>query len=77
MVRVYRITSFEDCYINEQINPKYEEISIQEAWIDDQTPEEISNFIEKLRIEGAFDVSYQAINMKKIELDFLFKQSYQ
>ncbi|MBO6970829.1 MAG: nickel pincer cofactor biosynthesis protein LarC [Prochlorococcus marinus CUG1431] len=70
LVRVYRITSFEDCYINEQINPKYEEISIQEAWIDDQTPEEISNFIEKLRIEGAFDVSYQAINMKKNRIGF-------
>ena len=75
MVRVYKITSFEDSSINKQISPKCEEISIQEAWIDDQTPEDISNFVEKLRIEGAYDVSYQAINMKKIELDFLFKQS--
>ena len=75
LVRVYKITSFEDSYINQQVNPKYEEISIQEAWIDDQTSEDISNFVEKLRIEGAYDVSYQAVNMKKIELDFLFKQS--
>ena len=52
LVRVYKITSFEDSSINdnEQISPKCEEISIQEAWIDDQTPEDISNFVEKLRL---------------------------
>jgi len=72
LVRVYKITSFEDSSINdnEQISPKCEEISIQEAWIDDQTPEDISNFVEKLRIEGAYDVSFQAINMKKNRLGF-------
>ncbi len=70
LVRVYKISSFEDSYTNEQINPKCEEISVQEAWIDDQTPEDISNFVEKLRIEGAYDVSYQAINMKKNRIGF-------
>ena len=72
LVRVYKITSFEDSSINdnEPISPKCEEISIQEAWIDDQTPEDISNFVEKLRIEGAYDVSYQAINMKKNRIGF-------
>ena len=70
LVRVYRITSFEDSPINQQTNPKREEITIQEAWIDDQTPEDISNFVEKLRIEGAYDVSYQAINMKKNRIGF-------
>ncbi len=70
LVRVYKITSFEDSSINEEINPKCEEISIQEALIDDQTPEDISNFVETLRIEGAFDVSYQAINMKKNRIGF-------
>ena len=35
LVRVYKISSFEDSSIsdNEQISPKCEEISIQEAWI--------------------------------------------
>jgi hypothetical protein len=70
LVRVYKVTSFEDSSINEQINPKCEEISVQEAWIDDQTPEDVSNFVEKLRIEGAYDVSYQAINMKKNRIGF-------
>ena len=70
MVRVYKITSFEESSINVQNNPKCEMISIQESWIDDQTPEDISNFVEKLRIEGAYDVSYQAINMKKNRIGF-------
>ncbi len=72
LVRVYKITSFEDFSINDndQTSPKCEEISIQEAWIDDQSPEDISNFVEKLRIEGAYDVSYQAINMKKNRIGF-------
>ncbi|OUL44074.1 TIGR00299 family protein [Prochlorococcus sp. HOT_208_60] len=70
LVRVYKITSFEDSSNYEQINPKCEEISIQEAWIDDQTPEDISNFVEKLRIEGAYDVSFQSIYMKKNRIGF-------
>ena len=70
LVRVYKISSFEDSSTKIQNNPKCEEISIQEAWIDDQTPEDISNFVEKLRIEGAYDVSYQAINMKKNRIGF-------
>ena len=70
LVRVFKITSFEDSSFKKQINPKCEEVSVQEAWIDDQTPEDISNFVEKLRIEGAYDVSYQAINMKKNRIGF-------
>ena len=70
LVRVYKITSFEDSSTKKQINPKCEEVSVQEAWIDDQTPEDIANFVEKLRIEGAYDVSYQAINMKKNRIGF-------
>ena len=70
LVRVYKINSFENSSIHEQINPKCEEISVQEAWIDDQTSEDIVNFVEKLRIEGAYDVSYQAINMKKNRIGF-------
>jgi len=70
LVRVHKITVFNDSSIDNQINPKCEEISVQEAWIDDQTPEDISNFVEKLRVEGAYDVSYQAINMKKNRIGF-------
>ncbi len=70
LVRIYKINSYDGTSIDQQINPKCEEISVQEAWIDDQTSEDISNFVEKLRIEGAYDVSYQAINMKKNRIGF-------
>ena len=70
LVRVYKITLFDHTSLNQQINPRCEEISVQEAWIDDQTPEDVSNFLEKLRSEGAYDVSYQAINMKKNRIGF-------
>jgi len=73
LVRVYKISSFEGPYFNQQINPRCEEITVQEAWIDDQTPEDISNFVEKLKIEGAYDVSYKAINMKKNRIGFSIK----
>jgi len=70
LVRVYKITSLEDSSIKKHSNPICEKIIVQEAWIDDQTPEDVSNFVEKLRIEGAYDVSYQAINMKKNRIGF-------
>ena len=65
LVRVLKINSYDLNFANEQVNPRCEEIAVQEAWIDDQTPEDISNFLQKLRSEGAYDVSYQTINMKK------------
>ena len=50
--------------------PRYEEISIQEAFLDDQSSEEVSSFVEILREEGAYEVSYQIVNMKKNRLGF-------
>ncbi len=63
--RLLKIKSF-DAKTKQAINkPKFEQVTIQEAWIDDQSPEDISAFIEILRREGAYDVSSQSINMKK------------
>ena len=70
LVRVLKINSNDDNSIHHKISPRYEEISIQEAWIDDQTSEEIANFLEIFKQEGAYDVSYQTINMKKNRLGF-------
>ncbi len=70
LVRVLRINSFEKEITDQQINPKREEISLQEAWIDDQTPEDIQNFVEILRKAGAYDVSFRTINMKKNRIGF-------
>jgi len=52
--------------INENNNkPIYETIILQEAWIDDSTPEDIAVLIERLRIAGAIDVICHSVDMKK------------
>ena len=48
----------------------FEEISIQEAWLDDSTPEEIASFVEFMREGGVLDISYKSINMKKNRVGF-------
>ena len=70
LVRVLKINATNENLINKKISPRCEEISIQEALIDDQTSEEISNFIEIFKKEGAYDVSCQTINMKKNRVGF-------
>ena len=55
------------------MSPRYEEIAVQEAWIDDQTSEDVANFVQILRNEGAYDVSSQTINMKKNRIGFLIQ----
>ena len=70
LLRVMKIKTFDLCKKNYTVNPHLEEICIQEAWIDDQTPEEISSFIQILREAGAYDVAYQTINMKKDRTGF-------
>ncbi len=70
LVRILKINSSNENLIDKQISPRYEEISIQEALIDDQSSEEIANFLEIFRKNGAFDVSCQTINMKKNRIGF-------
>ena len=70
MVRILKINSSDENLIDQKISPRYEEICVQEAWIDDQTSEELANLIEQFRKEGAYDVSSQTINMKKNRIGF-------
>ncbi len=70
LVRVLKINTSDENLIDQKISPRYEEICVQEAWIDDQTSEELANLIEKFRKEGAYDVSSQTINMKKNRIGF-------
>ena len=70
LLRVIKINSNNENFINNKISPRYQEIVVQEAWIDDQTSEDIANFLEILRKEGAYDVSCQKINMKKSRIGF-------
>ncbi len=71
LTRVLKIKSLDqEQTFYENNSPKFENICIQEAWIDDQSSEEISSFVEMLRAEGALDVSFSAINMKKGRLGY-------
>ncbi len=70
LVRVLKINSNDENLIDQEISPRYEEICVQETWIDDQTSEEIANLLELFRKEGAYDVSSQTINMKKNRIGF-------
>ncbi len=67
---ILRISKINSCEIE---NPSYEEIYIQEAFIDDQSPEDIASFVEILIGSGAYDVVYQSINMKKNRIGFELK----
>ena len=70
LVRVLKINSDDENLIDQKISPRFEEICVQEAWIDDQSSEEIANLLELFRKEGAYDVSSQTINMKKNRIGF-------
>ncbi len=70
LVRVLKINSSNENLIGKKVSPRYEEISIQEALIDDQTSEEIANFLQIFRKNGAYDVSCQTVNMKKNRTGF-------
>ena len=70
LVRVLKINSYEENLKDKNISPRYEEICIQEVWIDDQSSEEIANLLELFRKEGAYDVSSQTIYMKKNRMGF-------
>ena len=45
--------------------PRWESLVVQEAWIDDATPEEVAVLANRLRDEGAIDVAVQPLLMKK------------
>ncbi len=70
LVRIFKINTSNKNLIDKKISPRYEEISIQEALIDDQSSEEIANLLEIFRKEGAYDVSSQVTNMKKNRTSF-------
>tara|TARA_Y100001970_G_scaffold200773_1_gene244238 strand:+ start:9454 stop:10686 length:1233 start_codon:yes stop_codon:yes gene_type:complete len=76
LTRILNISSFNRNLAlsdNKFNSPKFQEICIQEAWIDDQSSEDISSFVEILREKGALDVSYNPINMKKGRVGYSMK----
>ena len=47
------------------VGPRWESLVVQEAWIDDATPEEVAALANRLRDAGAIDVAVQPLLMKK------------
>ena len=45
--------------------PRWESLVVQEAWVDDATPEEVAALANRLRDAGAIDVAVQPLLMKK------------
>ena len=45
--------------------PRWESLVVQEAWVDDATPEEVASLANRLRDAGAIDVAVQPLLMKK------------
>ncbi len=70
ILRVLEINLPEDKKNHFNDSPVFEEISIQEAWIDDHSSEDVAFFIEFMRKEGVLDISYKTINMKKNRIGF-------
>ncbi len=52
-------------YLENNNNLLYETIFLQEAWIDDSTPEDVAILVERLRSVGAIDVVCSSVDMKK------------
>ena len=44
---------------------RWQPVVVQEAWIDDATPEDVAVFSDQLRAAGAFDVVSEQVQMKK------------
>ena len=51
--------------LEEGAGPRWESLVVQEAWIDDATPEEVAALAHRLRAAGAIDVAVQPLMMKK------------
>ena len=66
-LRAIMFSECENKFSNKEENnrPTYQLIVLQEAWIDDATPEDIAALIERLRGSGAIEVASQSIDMKK------------
>ncbi len=53
------------CSQPSELRPRWQRLVIQEAWIDDASPEDVAVLIQVLREGGAIDVASHPIQMKK------------
>ncbi|MAX89108.1 MAG: TIGR00299 family protein [Synechococcus sp. SAT82] len=50
---------------NSAIAPRWQPLVVQEAWIDDASPEDVALLVDQLRAGGAVDVACHPLQMKK------------
>ena len=51
--------------MNGDLSPRWQALVVQEAWIDDASPEDVALLLDQLRQAGAVDVACQSLLMKK------------
>ncbi|KGG16472.1 MULTISPECIES: nickel pincer cofactor biosynthesis protein LarC [unclassified Prochlorococcus] len=65
-LRVYLLENYDSELVSNSLNcARYEEVILQESWIDDSSAEDTSTLIDELRNSGALEVSSHSIQMKK------------
>ena len=66
LVRLILDTADQDSAYQESTDaPRWQSLVVQEAWLDDATPEDLALLMERLREAGAVDVAAHSLVMKK------------
>ncbi|WP_320676406.1 LarC family nickel insertion protein [Prochlorococcus sp. MIT 1300] len=66
LLRVYELDDLSLTPVDgEKVGLSWQPLVVQEAWIDDSTPEDLTIFIDQLKKAGAIDVACHPIQMKK------------
>ena len=60
-----RLCLSHDSSCDAALAPRWQPLVVQEAWIDDASPEDIALLLDQLRAGGALDVACQPLQMKK------------
>ena len=63
LLRIFKLKSNQEC--TKSSNISWQNLIVQEAWIDDASAEDIANFCNQLRDSGAIEVVTQSVQMKK------------
>ena len=60
-----RLCLSQDDRLNSAVAPRWQPLVVQEAWIDDASPEDVALLVDQLRAGGAVDVACHPLQMKK------------
>ena len=60
-----RLCLSHDEILNSAVAPRWQPLVVQEAWMDDASPEDVALLVDQLRAGGAVDVACHPLQMKK------------